>query len=139
MGDISATLRSLIIIRADRRCEYCKLSQTGQEATFHIDHVHPVAAGGITDEKNLALACVSCSLHKAAKQTAIDPQTAEETPLFNPRIQKWSEHFRWDVAILVGLTPIGRATIATLKMNRSLILAIREEEAIRGRHPYLDV
>ena len=27
--------------RALGRCEYCQLSQAGQEATFHIDHVMP--------------------------------------------------------------------------------------------------
>ena len=36
---------------------------------------------------------------------------------------------------LVGLTSTGRATIAALHMNRPLILAIRQEEAVRGRHP----
>jgi 5-methylcytosine-specific restriction endonuclease McrA len=63
------------------RCEYCGLSQEGQEATFHIDHVIPLAAGGKTVAENLALACVSCSLRKAARQTAIDPQSGKEVAL----------------------------------------------------------
>jgi hypothetical protein len=37
---------------------------------------------------------------------------------------------------VVGLTPVGRATIEALKMNRPIALAIREEEAIRKRHPF---
>jgi hypothetical protein len=41
----------------------------------------------------------------------------------------------WDGVRAVGLTPTGRATITLLEMNRSLILAIREEETERGRHP----
>ncbi len=36
---------------------------------------------------------------------------------------------------VVGLTPTGRTTVATLRLNRPLILAIRAEEAVRGRHP----
>ncbi|HVX85553.1 MAG TPA: HNH endonuclease signature motif containing protein [Phycisphaerae bacterium] len=61
-------MRAEVIARAGGRCEYCGLApQIGQEAVFHIDHVVPRAAGGETTLGNLALACVSCSLHKAAK------------------------------------------------------------------------
>jgi hypothetical protein len=111
------------------------LSQLGQEATFHIDHVIPRAASGPTESDNLALACVSCSLRKWARQTAADPDTGEDAPLFNPRTQRWGEHFRWDGVRLVALTATGRATAAALAMNRPMILAIRQEETVRGRHP----
>jgi len=107
----------------------------GQEATFHIDHVVPRAAGGLTTTDNLALACVSCSLRKWARQTAADPATGEEVPLFNPREQVWHEHFRWAGEMLMPLTATGRATVAALAMNRALILAIRREEIAHGRHP----
>jgi len=135
MSHIPAELRRLVIQRAAGRCEYCGLSQEGQEATFHIDHVIPVAAGGQTVAENLALACVSCSLRKAARQTAIDPQSGKEVALYNPRRDTWHEHFRWEGVYLVGLTATGRATIEALDMNRVLILAIREEETALGRHP----
>jgi hypothetical protein len=36
---------------------------------------------------------------------------------------------------LHGLTAIGRATVAALDLNRSLILSIRAEEIFFGRHP----
>jgi len=132
---IPTKLRLFIAKRAENRCEYCGLSQLGQEATFHLDHVKPLAAGGETVADNLALACVSCSLRKAAKETAADPETGSETPLFNPRRDSWSHHFGWEGAVLVGLTATGRATIHALSMNRPLILAIRTEEAVLGRHP----
>jgi hypothetical protein len=135
MSDIPPSLRAEVEHRAASRCEYCQLSQLGQEAAFHIDHVVPRAAGGVTKLDNLALACVSCSLRKWAKQTALDPNTGQELPLFNPRTHTWAEHFRWDGERVVPLTPTGRATVALLAMNRPLILAIRQEEAARGRHP----
>jgi hypothetical protein len=135
MGAIPALLQRLVVQRADGRCEYCQLSQVGQEARFHVDHVVPVARGGPTVEENLALACVSCSLRKAARQRAIDPQTGAEAALFNPRVDQWTKHFCWDGVKISGLTPTGRATVTALKMNRALILAIRKEEALRGRHP----
>ena len=44
MSAIPASLRRFVLQRAGERCEYCGLSQTGQEATFHIDHVVPARA-----------------------------------------------------------------------------------------------
>ena len=135
MSYIPANLRQLVIARAGNRCEYCGLSQLGQIATFHIDHVVPMSAGGATDSENLALACVSCSLHKAARQGFPDPQTARSTPVLNPRHDRWSDHFRWAGVLLQGKSATGRATIAALHLNRPLTLAIREEEYRIGRHP----
>ncbi len=134
-GRPSRRLREQVRRRAGSRCEYCRLSQVGQEATFHIDHVIPRAAGGPTTFDNLALACVSCSLRKWAHQTARDPDSGEEIPLFNPRTQIWKEHFRWDVERVVPLSPTARATVAALALNRPVILAIRQEEASHSRHP----
>ncbi len=94
MSTIPASLRRLVIQKAGDRCEYCRLSQAGQVATFHIDHIIPVVAGGATTAENLALACVSCSLRKGARQTIEDPQTGEIVPVFNPRQQVWKEHFQ---------------------------------------------
>jgi hypothetical protein len=135
MSDVSSNLRDDVVARADNRCEYWGLSQLGQEAVFHIDHVVPRVADGETAIGNLALACVSCSLRKWAKQSAIDPDTQQEVRLFDPRNQLWSDHFRWDGARIMPLTATGRATVFALAMNRPMILAIREEEAARGRHP----
>ena len=135
MSDTSSSLQAEVVLRAGNRCEYCQLSQLGQEATFHLDHVIPRAAGGPTLADNLALACVSCSLRKWAKQTAADPDSGEEVPLFNPRTQDWDEHFRWDGVRVVPPTPAGRATVVALAMNRPLIIAIRQEEMVLGRHP----
>ncbi|MCT7994112.1 HNH endonuclease [Laspinema olomoucense] len=78
MTKIPNVLRQLVIQRAKNRCEYCGISQLGQVATFHIDHVIPVMAGGETIPQNLALACVSCSLRKGARQAIEDPETREE-------------------------------------------------------------
>lgn len=135
MSDILPALRSEVFQRADGRCEYCQLSQVGQEAAFHVDHIRPRVTGGLTTAENLALACVSCSLRKWARETATDPESGEEAPLFNPRTQDWTEHFRWEGEVLMPLTPTGRATVTALAMNRPVIIAIREEEAARDRHP----
>jgi hypothetical protein len=135
MTAVPTALRRLVIQQAADRCEYCALSQAGQEATLHLDHIIPQAAGGETVSDNMALAYVSRSLRKAARQMAIDPQSTQEAPLYHPRRDAWSVHFQWAGVFVRGLTPTGRATVAALHMNRALIIAIRHEEATRGRHP----
>lgn len=37
--------------------------------------------------------------------------------------------------IQCGLTPIGRATVQALELNRATMVAIRAEEELLGRHP----
>lgn len=134
---IPAALRRLVIQRSGDRCEYCGLSQAGQVATFHIDHIIPEIAGGATTADNLALACVSCSLRKGARQLLKDPESGEVVPVFNPRQQIWKEHFGWKEVEVVGLTATGRATIDALSLNRPIMLAIRGEEEFFNRHPPL--
>ncbi len=134
MSYIPNALRRQVVNRAQNRCEYCSLSQAGQEATFHVDHVLPIKHAGKTTFDNLALACVSCSLHKAAKRTANDPETKQEAPLFNPRESSWAQHFRWKDVELHAKDACGRVTIEALKMNRPLAIAVRREEKLLGRH-----
>ncbi len=135
MSYIPTRLRQLVVARANHRCEYCELSQQGQAATFHIDHIIPLATGGPTSSDNLALACVSCSLYKAARRNAVDPQSDRSVPLYHPRQNAWHEHFYWVDTHIIGKTATGRATTEALRMNRPVMLAIRAEEALLERHP----
>jgi len=122
--------------RAAGVCEYCLLPQESQEATFHVDHITPRSRDGVTSLDNLALACVGCSLHKAARHRARDPRTGKVAPLFNPRLDEWIDHFsfskQWRI---LGRTPVGRATVEVLRMNRQNVVAIRKELALLGRYP----
>lgn len=135
MTDIPARLREAVQKRARDRCEYCQLSQVAQEATFHVDHITPRAQGGPTIVENLALACVSCSLRKGSHTTAVDLSTGNAVRLFNPRLESWSDHFAWLGIEIIAKSPIGRAMIMLLDLNRPSIQAIRSEEMERGRHP----
>ena len=128
-------MRRLVIRRAEERCEYCGLAQAGPEAQFHLDHIEPTSAGGADEPHNLALACVSCSLRKGARRTVRDPLSAAEVRMFNPRQHARQEHFRWEGLRLIGRTEIGRGMVEALQLNRTLIVAIRQEEALRLRHP----
>ncbi|WP_437282625.1 HNH endonuclease signature motif containing protein [Sorangium sp. So ce375] len=133
---VPAALQRRVRKRAADRCEYCRLSQISQEATFHVDHIQPRHAGGLTTLENLALACVSCSLRKGARTHGEDPTTGDHASLFHPRWGRWEDHFDVTGELLIaGKTPTGRATVALLRMNRPLVLEIRREEALRGRFP----
>ena len=123
--------------RANYLCEYCHASEQWQYVAFTIDHVIPLTLSGADILNNLALACFHCNRKKSGKTTAIDPQSGTEVPLFNPRQHSWSEHFIWsaDGLLIIGLTPIGRATIATLVLNRERVINIRAADKAVGRHP----
>lgn len=136
MAHIPNYLREQIVERASGRCEYCQTQQV-IVVSMEIDHIVPEAAGGETKLDNLCLACVGCNGFKLAFQTGIDPETNEETSLFNPRVQDWNDHFRWseDGLRVVGLTAIGRATIMRLRMNRQGVAASRRRWVEAGWHP----
>lgn len=136
MARISHALRQQITERADGLCEYCQSAKIIIEL-MEVDHIRPRSDGGETNLENLALVCRGCNNFKQDFQTSIDPVTASEVPLFNPRSQKWQEHFQWasDGAHIVGLTAIGRATVERLKMNRESIVKSRLRWVQVGWHP----
>jgi 5-methylcytosine-specific restriction endonuclease McrA len=122
---MDAALENLVRIRAGNTCEYCRLHQRFSRLTLSIDHVIARQHQGMTIESNLALACVFCNRHKGPNVAGIDPRTKRITRLFHPRSDVWSEHFRWDRAVLVGLTGIARSTIAVLAINHPAQIAVR--------------
>jgi len=120
--------------RANGCCEYCLTCEINIGQALHVEHINP-ASGDHPD--NLCLACPNCNLSKASATSAIDSETNEEAPLFNPRTQIWREHFEWqdNHAIIQGLTSIGRATVDRLRMNRPRIVLARKRWEQAGLHP----
>lgn len=112
--------------RAGARCEYCRMPQELDEATFEIDHITPRKHGGPTLLANLALSCFHCNSHKGPNVGGLAIGTRKITPLFHPRRHSWTHHFRWDGTTLVGRTTIGRVTITVLGINDRFRVALRE-------------
>jgi hypothetical protein len=125
----------LVEKRAEQRCEYCRMHQAIQGATFHVEHIVPQSHGGSSDPDNLALSCPSCNLHKADRLQVPDPESFNAVPLFNPRVDRWPDHFRWDGYQLLGLTNVGKATVVTLQLNHPRRLVIRHAEELLGLFP----
>lgn len=117
---IPSALRTEVIERAQGWCEYCHLPEEVGFAPYEIDHVIAEQHGGKTESDNLAYACMICNKRKGPNIASIAPDTGMIVPLYNPRKQKWEEHFqlRHDGTIM-GLTPEGRATASLLEFNSS--------------------
>lgn len=135
MSDLSWTaVVRLVHERADYTCEYCQTAQRVIGQAMHVEHIDP--KGGDHPD-NLCLSCPSCNLSKARATSAPDPLSGEIVPLFHPRTENWTEHFEWarNGTQLVGLTPVGRATIIRLKMNIPRIVEARSTWVRAGVHP----
>lgn len=134
---ISSELRVFIRERDHYRCAYCLTAEENCGLKMHIDHIIPEVAGGQSTAENVCLVCFSCNVHKGAKQTARDPLTQQDVPLFHPVEQTWHDHFTWDESHtrIIGLTPSGRATIIVLQMNNPIVVQARARWVSAGWHP----
>ena len=120
-------LAAVVALRAGGRCEYCRAPQVLIGQAFHIDHLVPRAAGGETTLANLCFACSHCNIAKGTATTYVEPRSRRRERLFNPRQDRWDEHFRWsrDWLKVMGRTAIGRATVIALNMNAPLLREAR--------------
>jgi HNH endonuclease len=134
---IPVALKQLVFDRATGLCEYCRSQARFAIDPLVIDHIQPVSRSGKTIAENLALSCQTCNNYKYTKTEALDPVTNQSVPLFHPREMVWEEHFTWneDVTQSIGITPVGRATISLLQINREGVVNIRRVLAIMGYHP----
>ncbi len=130
---MDAGTRQFVIQRAERVCEYCRMSQDAlQFFTFHVEHIR--AQQHLEDDllENLALACPHCNFHKGPNLTSIDPATGDVVELFKPRQQLWHDHFAVEEARIIGRTPTGRVTARLLQMNSASQMKIRARLIARG-------
>lgn len=132
---IPVELRQAVHERAEGRCEYCRIHQDTSPFSHEIDHIVARKHGGQTVPENLALACLPCNRRKGSDLTTLDPVTGTVVPLFNPRVQKWSDHFTLSGAVIDGLTPIGRGTVFLLALNAADRLARRTVLLLEGLYP----
>lgn len=130
-------IRQLVTERAYGCCEYCMSQEKYASQNFSIEHIYPLARGGDYELINLALACQGCNNFKFTKLTALDFETNTIVPLFNPRQDKWTEHFEWNdhFTIIIGTTPTGRATVKALQLNRDNLINQRIVYRVYGIHP----
>src|SRR5205823_10505338 len=132
---INPELRRLISDRADHLCEYCLIHEDDSFFGFEADHIISLKHGGLTEANNLAYACTFCNRLKGSDIGSIYWQTKQFYRFFNPRIDKWFEHFQLNGAVIESITEIGEVTARILRFNNSDRILEREALIEVKRYP----
>lgn len=114
---VPESVRVQVQQRAFGRCEYCLIPEQFTLSVHQLDHIIANKHGGSSELGNLAWSCMMCNLRKGSDIASIDPNTQRLTPLFNPRIDEWRSHFRFDAAEIAPLSDVGRVTVKLLGIN----------------------
>ena len=133
----SADLRREIAGEARHRCGYCLTQEVVSGIPLTLEHIVPKSKGGQSEISNLWLSCRLCNEAKGTQTEAVDPRSNEIVPLFNPREQTWTDHFRWheNATMIIGQSQTGRATVEALILNSDLRVRARAIWAEAGYHP----
>ena len=128
-------LREKVRERAHYCCEYCGMHEEDASLPHEPDHIVASQHGGHTTFENLAFSCFHCNCVKGPNLSSIDPVTNEITPLFNPRLHSWNEHFEIQQALIFPRTPTGRVTVNLLRLNTEERIAVRTVLSQAGLFP----
>jgi hypothetical protein len=131
---ISAELRRLVFTRAEGLCEYCLIAE---EDTFYgceVDHIISEKHGGPTREDNLASACAFCNQAKGSDVGSIHWESREFVRFFNPRTDRWADHFVLAGDHIEAVTAIGAVTAQILGFNSGERLL--ERQTLQGMNRY---
>lgn len=137
---ISAALRAQVRKDSRARCGYCHSPEAFLGMPLDVDHLIPEAAGGPTTRENLWLACSRCNDFKGDRVDGVDPVSDERVAWFDPRRQRWLDHFEWSVdgTHIYGKTAVGRATVEGMRLNNEFIVIARRFWVEAGRWPPAD-
>jgi hypothetical protein len=131
---ISSELRQTVADRAKQLCEYCLIAEADTFYGCEVDHIISLKHGGSSEPENLAYACALCNRAKGSDVGSISA-SGEFTRFFNPRTDRWAQHFRLEQATISPLTEIGEVTARILGFNDSARLHEREEMIRFGKYP----
>jgi hypothetical protein len=132
---VSAEVRRLVAERAERLCEYCLI---GEDDTFfgcEVEHIISLKHGGSSDPDNLAYACVFCNRQKGSDIGSVSRQTGEFSRFYNPRTDRWLEHFGLVEDVITPLTIVGEVTARILQFNAGERVLERRVLRVARRYP----
>jgi len=136
--DISNEVRRLVAERAYHVCEYCLVHEDDLFHECEVDHVISVKHGGQTVLENLANACFHCNRHKGSDVGSVVPGTGQFIRFFNPRADRWVEHFFIQSGRIDALSAIGEATARILDFNHPDRISLRKLLTEEGRYPTVE-
>jgi len=152
---ISKRVRFEVFKRDGFACQYC--GATPPNAVLHVDHIHPVSAGGGNAQDNLTTACLACNLGKGAKSLRVVPQSLadkaaevaeREAQLLGYQAilqakQDRIEDELWRVAEIIepgsptnGMSRRWLSSIRTFNERLGVHAVLESAEIARGRYPY---
>lgn len=134
-GYVSDEVRRFVADRAGHRCEYCHIHENDTFFGCQVDHIISLKHSGPTETNNLAYACSFCNRFKGSDVASVSKMTAELVRFFNPRTDRWADHFRLNGSLIESLTDIGEATSRILRFNDLDRVLEREALVTIGRYP----
>lgn len=123
---ISSKLRNKVQKRALAICEYCLMHEDLLMFSPQVDHIISVKHGGDNDFENLAFCCIRCNRNKGTDLGSILQEKTNIIRFYNPRVDKWSEHFKIKDAKIIPLSEIGQVTEKIFRFNTSERIIERE-------------
>jgi HNH endonuclease len=135
---VPAELRRMVAARAYGLCEYCLIHEDDTFLGCQVEHIVSEKHGGLTESLNLAYACVFCNRFKGTDLGTLDAAGKNLVRFYNPRTDRWGDHFRLDDARIVPLTDIGDATVRIFGMNAPDRILERRELMRVGRFPSVE-
>jgi hypothetical protein len=131
---IGVELRRLVASRADRLCEYCLIHEDDTYFGCEVDHIISEKHGGPTAAENLAYACLSCNRHKGSDVGSI-AESGGFTRFYNPRTDRWADHFRLDKISILPRSEVGEVTERIFQLNHEDRLMERQALQRANRYP----
>lgn len=131
---IGHEIRQKVADRAESLCEYCLVAEEDTFFGCEVEHIIGLKHGGSSEPDNLAYACAFCNRHKGSDIGSIS-ESGEFSRFFNPRSDRWADHFQLNGAIIQPLTTVGDVTARILQLNHSERILERESLIAAGRYP----
>ncbi len=134
---IADWLYDLVAQDAGYQCGYCRCPQQVLPYRLEIEHLLPRSLAGQDDRENLWLSCHRCNKLRSNRMQVTDPLTGLRVPIFDPRWNRWADHFAWEEhgLLIVGSTDRGRGTVEVLNLNDRYHLSARSVWIIACMYP----
>lgn len=132
---IPEKLRASVARRAGYCCEYCLMHEDDLVLSAQIDHIISIKHEGPTEPGNLAYSCLICNTNKGSDIATVFLPDEKLVRFFNPRKDRWSDHFALLEGRILAKTEIGEATAKMLDFNTPERILRRRLLTEVGRYP----
>ncbi|MCP4353325.1 MAG: HNH endonuclease [Desulfobacterales bacterium] len=132
---IGKELRRLVAKRSNYLCEYCLISEDDTHLGCEVDHIISLKHGGTNEQSNLAYACFFCNRYKGSDIGSVLSQSDRFVRFYNPRKDRWTDHFRLEGNLIMPLSEIGEVTVRILGFNSDDRIVEREYLISADRYP----